>query len=82
MKKVDAIYRLPGDVRGNRAAVETLVTTNTTILAGEVSIPDNQHIDYESIARRVIREIGYDDPELLFDSMPWGLTRAVPVTRE
>ncbi len=65
---VDAIYRLPGDVRGNRAAVETLVTTNTTILAGEVSIPDNQHIDYESIARRVIREIGYDDPELLFDS--------------
>ncbi len=65
---VDEIYRLKGDVRHNRAAVETLVTTNTTILAGEVSIPENQNIDYEAIARRVIREIGYDDPELLFDS--------------
>ncbi len=65
---VDAIYRLEGDVRGNRAAVETLVTTNTTILAGEVSIPDNQSIDYEGIARRVIGEIGYTDPELLFDT--------------
>ena len=65
---VDEIFRIPGDIRGNRAAVETLVTTNTTILAGEVSIPENQSLDYEAIARRVIREIGYDDPELLFDS--------------
>ncbi|NOX36335.1 MAG: methionine adenosyltransferase [Calditrichaeota bacterium] len=64
---VDAIYRLDGDVRQNRAAVETLVTTNTTILAGEVSIPDDQAIDYEGIARRVIREIGYRDQSLLFD---------------
>jgi len=64
---VDTIYRLDGDVRQNRAAVETLVTTNTTILAGEVSIPDDQAIDYEGIARRVIREIGYRDPALLFD---------------
>ncbi len=65
---VDEIYRLPGDVQYNRAAVETLVTTNTTILAGEVSIPNNQTLDYEAIARRVIQEIGYDHPELLFDS--------------
>ncbi len=64
---VDAIYRLEGRVHHNRAAVETLVTTNTTLLAGEVSIPEDQVIDYEGIARRVIREIGYRDRSLLFD---------------
>ncbi|RMG62881.1 MAG: methionine adenosyltransferase [Calditrichaeota bacterium] len=65
---VDAIFTLPGDIRRNRAAIETMVTTNTTILAGEVSIPDNTSIDYEQIAREVIREIGYDDPVYQFDS--------------
>lgn len=57
---VDAIFKLQGDVSRNRAAVETLVTTNTTILAGEVSIPENETIDYERIAREVIKSIGYD----------------------
>jgi len=64
---VDEIFRLNGDISGNRAAVETLVTTNTTVLAGEVSIPEGQQIDYEGIARKVIREIGYDNPEFNFD---------------
>jgi S-adenosylmethionine synthetase len=57
---VDAIFKLPGNVSGNRAAVETMVTTNTTILAGEVSIPQDQTIDYEKIARETIKSIGYD----------------------
>ncbi len=65
---VDAIFTLPGDIRRNRAAIETLVTTNTTVLAGEVSIPEDTTIDYEQIARRVIREIGYDDPVYQFDA--------------
>ena len=26
------------------------------------------HINHEHIARKVIKEIGYDDPELLFDA--------------
>ncbi len=64
---VDAIFELGGDVSFNRAAVETLVTTNTTILAGEVKVPKNATIDYEKIARKTIREIGYTDPELKFD---------------
>ncbi|HFE64078.1 MAG TPA: methionine adenosyltransferase [Caldithrix sp.] len=64
---VDAIYNLPGDVSFNRAAVETLVTTNTTVLAGEVKIPEGSRIDYEGLARETIRKIGYTDPELKFD---------------
>ncbi|MEJ2537206.1 MAG: S-adenosylmethionine synthetase N-terminal domain-containing protein, partial [Calditrichia bacterium] len=64
---VDSIFSLEGDVEFNRAAVETLVTENTTILAGEVKIPDDASIDYEGIARQTIREIGYTDPDLKFD---------------
>lgn len=57
---VDSIFKLSGDVSKCRAAVETMVTTNTTILAGEVSIPQDQVIDYERVAREIIRSIGYD----------------------
>ncbi len=64
---VDEIFKLGGEVQYNRAAVETLVTTNTTILAGEVKIPEGSQIDYEKIARETIREIGYSIPELKFD---------------
>lgn len=64
---VDSIYRLRGEVDHNRAAVETLVTENMTILAGEVKIPEKAEIDYPEIARQTIREIGYTDPELKFD---------------
>ncbi len=64
---VDAIYQLNGDTQHNRAAIEALVTTNTTIIAGEVSIPDQNSIDYESLARKTIREIGYTNPDYKFD---------------
>lgn len=64
---VDSIYKIPGEVNFNRAAVETLVTQNTTILAGEVKIPEGSEIDYENLARQTIRRIGYIDPELNFD---------------
>ena len=64
---VDSIYKIPGEVSFNRAAVETLVTQNTTILAGEVKIPEGSEIDYENLARQTIRLIGYVDPELNFD---------------
>ncbi|NIV71496.1 MAG: methionine adenosyltransferase [Calditrichae bacterium] len=65
---VDAIYKLNGDVGRNRAAIETLVTRNFTVLAGEVSIPEDQSIDYVELARQTIRDIGYTDPELEFDA--------------
>ena len=64
---VDAIFQLDGDVSGNRAAIETMVTKNLTVLSGEVSIPDGESIDYVELARKAIRDIGYNDPALEFD---------------
>lgn len=45
----------------SRVAVETLVTTNKVVLAGEVTCA--QKIDYEGIARETIRRLGYTRPE-------------------
>jgi S-adenosylmethionine synthetase len=41
----------------SRVAVETLVTKNRVVMAGEVTCP--QMIDYEKIARQVIKRLGY-----------------------
>lgn len=41
----------------SRVAVETLVTVNRIVLAGEVTTP--KKLDYEKIARGVIRSLGY-----------------------
>lgn len=40
-----------------RVAVETLVTTNRVVLAGEVTVP--KKLDYAGIARATIRRLGY-----------------------
>ncbi len=46
-----------------RVAVETLVTTNRIVLAGEVRGPEDiTAADLEETARRVVREIGYEQP--------------------
>lgn len=42
----------------SRVAVETLVTVNKIVLAGEVTC--NKKIDFEKVARKKIKEIGYD----------------------
>ena len=49
----------------SRVAVETLVTTNTIILAGEVA-SRARDINHEAVARQVVRDIGYTLPELGF----------------
>lgn len=49
----------------SRVAIETLVTTNRVVLAGEVG--SSTHIDHEAIARKVICDIGYDHPGIGFD---------------
>lgn len=41
----------------SRVAVETLVTTNRVVLAGEVTVP--KRINYRSVARSVITSLGY-----------------------
>jgi len=49
----------------SRVAVETLVTTQFVVIAGEVTTTAN--IDYEQVARNTIKEIGYTSKELGFD---------------
>jgi S-adenosylmethionine synthetase len=49
-----------------RVAVETLVSGNTAFIAGELTT--TARIDAARVARDVIREIGYVDPALGFDS--------------
>ena len=49
----------------SRVACETLVTTDFVCIAGEVSSQAN--VDVEKIARDVIKNIGYTDPEIGFD---------------
>jgi S-adenosylmethionine synthetase len=44
-----------------RTGVETLVTTNRVILAGEVRGPESiDHAKMEALARKAVREIGYE----------------------
>ena len=45
---VDSIFQTNGQLSNNRAAVETLVTENTTILAGEVKIPEKIEVPKEA----------------------------------
>ena len=44
----------------SRVAVETLVTTNKVVVAGEVRGPDGYDCQYEELARNAIRDIGYE----------------------
>ncbi len=48
----------------SHVAIETLVTTNRVVLAGEVTSKTN--VNAEAVARQVIREIGYTKPEYNF----------------
>ena len=50
----------------SRVACETCVTTDHCTVMGEVTT--NAQIDVEAIARKTIREIGYDKPEVGFDA--------------
>ena len=44
----------------SRVAVETLTTTNTIVLAGEVRGPDITAEDMERVARQAVKAIGYE----------------------
>jgi len=50
----------------SRVAVETMTTTNFVGVAGEVTSKSN--FDIEKIIRKTIADIGYDNPDLKFDS--------------
>jgi len=50
----------------SRVAVETLVTTGSVHVAGEVTT--NGFVDVQSVARRILKEIGYTDPKFGIDA--------------
>ena len=51
--------------KNSRVAVETFVTANSVLIAGEVTSKGN--IDIENIARNTLKEIGYADAETGID---------------
>ena len=53
----------------SRVAVETMVTTDFVAVAGEVTSKANfDKKSQEELVRKVIREIGYDNKDLMFDT--------------
>jgi S-adenosylmethionine synthetase len=59
----------------SKVACETLVTTGQVILAGEVK--SNTYLDVQSIAREVIRKIGYTKSEYMFEADSCGVLSAI-----
>ena len=49
----------------SRVACETMVKTGMVILAGEVTT--SAWVDTEELVRNVVKNIGYDKPEIGFD---------------
>jgi S-adenosylmethionine synthetase len=64
-----------------RVACETLVTTGLVMLAGEVTVHNQQAerrlLEVEGVARRVIKDIGYDDPAIGFDYRSCAVLRSI-----
>lgn len=58
-----------------KVACETLVTTGQVILAGEVK--SKAYLDVQSIAREVIKNIGYTKSEYKFDADSCGVLSAI-----
>ncbi len=62
---------LLGEDSQARVAVETLVTTGTVVVAGEVTT--SAYADISKIARERILDVGYDDDEKSFDGRSCGV---------
>ena len=52
--------------KNSRVALETMVTVNKVIMAGEVTC--NQKIDFKNVAKKVITNLGYNNPLFKFTS--------------
>ncbi len=53
----------------SRVAIETMTTTGFVAIVGEITSKANfDKQEQEKLVRQTIREIGYNDPELLFDA--------------
>ena len=69
---LDAIIK---DDPHSRVAVETLVKTGMTVIAGEVRT--DTYVDLEQIVRDVITGIGYDSSEVGFDGNSCAVLNAI-----
>ena len=69
---LDAIFN---DDPYSRVAVETMVKTGMTVLAGEVRT--NSHADLEEVVRKVIVDIGYDNTDVGFDGNTCAVINAI-----
>lgn len=61
--------------KDSKVACETLVTTGQVILAGEIK--SQAYVDVQSVARDVIRRIGYTKSEYMFDAESCGVLSAL-----
>ena len=59
----------------SRVACETLVTTGLAVIAGEITTKGT--LLYSDIAREVIKDIGYNDPEMGYDWRSCGVIVSV-----
>ena len=69
---LDAIFN---DDPYSRVAVETMVKTGMTVIAGEVRT--NSHADLEEVVRKVIVDIGYDNTDVGFDGNNCAVLNAI-----
>ena len=66
---------VPANVENVRCACETLVTTGTVIVAGEIRT--QAYVDVQEIARGVIRRIGYNRAKFGFDCDTCGVITSI-----
>jgi S-adenosylmethionine synthetase len=59
----------------SRVAVETMVKTGMVVLAGEVTT--SAWVDTEELVRNVVKDIGYDKPEIGFDWQSCAVLNAI-----
>jgi S-adenosylmethionine synthetase len=59
----------------SKVACETLVTTGLVVLSGEVKT--SAYIDVQQVARKVIKRIGYNKAEYMFDSDSCGVISSI-----
>ena len=66
---------VPASVENVRCACETFVTTGTVVVAGEIRT--EAYIDVQTIARDVVRRIGYDRAKYGFDCETCGVLNLI-----